>query len=55
MDDTYTSLNKQIKETLALAEEKFNVAFPMPTILPLSHEANPHSLWPLRRKNIRSP
>ena len=27
MDDTYTNLNKQIKETLALAEEKYNVKF----------------------------
>ena len=33
MSDTYTNLSKQIKETLALAEEKFNVAFPTPTVL----------------------
>ena len=33
MSDTYTKLNKQIKETLALAEEKYDVKFPTPTVL----------------------
>jgi len=33
MNDTYTEVTKKIKETLALAKEKFNVDFPMPVII----------------------
>jgi SprT protein len=33
MNETYTILKKKIKETLAKAEEKFDVAFPTPTVL----------------------